>query len=72
MTKLMQEKSFAVHWILSNCKKNFCLCVLKVLKKAIAQNIRGSFKSTKTAKGLYHVKFVASGMYLISYCWLLG
>ena len=40
MTKVRQEKSFAVHWILLNVNwENFALSILKVLKKAIAHKI---------------------------------
>ena len=39
MTKVEQEKSFAVYWISGKTFTVFALSVLKMLKKAIAQNI---------------------------------
>ena len=41
MTKIMQEKSFAVHWILFKFRETFAafvLSTLKEFKKAITQN----------------------------------
>ena len=43
MTKVKQEKSFAVHWILFKCRESFhgpCFICIEMWQKAIAHKIR--------------------------------
>ena len=70
MTKVKQEKNFAVHWVSYKCGKTFAVhtsSVLKVPKKAIERFIGKIFavrqKSVKTVKLFSCLTFV---VYIIS------
>ena len=82
MIKVTLEKRFAVQWILSKCRENFCgFCLDKnknnfcvyilpfkmILIKVVGKTFVVCRKSMKTVKVFSHIAFIVYGMHLCTY-----